>query len=416
MKRVVITKVGVITPNGNGLEEFSKSLSAGRSGLSEIDRFDSSTMSSRIVGQVRSMNKSQIIDRYPGLRDIHDEKVFLGLHAFLQVTDSGSLLHRDCAVNLGSSIESFHLQNLFVLSPHKFDLDVYVSGICNNSSPHSLTQVPLDFLGHFIKKQFGVSGPNYLNCSACTASTQAIGHSFHMIRDGRFRQIVTGGFDSMLTPLGLGGFSRLGALNTENELKEKSIRPFDLTRQGTVLGEGAAVLVLEELEYAKERNAEILAEIIGYASSSDSYRLTEPDPDGAGIVLSMRKAFADAGIGPDSTDYINAHGTGTPANDRVETAAIRKVFGKRAYDIPVSSIKSMIGHLIGASGAVEIAGVIAMLNHGFISPTINLEYEDPECDLDYVPNVSRKGWPDVVLKNSMGFGGQNASILLRRFG
>ncbi len=266
-----------------------------------------------------------------------------------------------------------------------------------------------------LKNEFSIDGPNYLDCSACAASTRAIGHAFHMVRDGRYNTIIAGGFDSMLNPLGLGGFSRLGALCMDNHLKEKAIRPFDIRRQGTILGEGAAFFMLEDLETARQNDETILAEIIGSASSFDAYKLSEPDVDGEGIALSMRKAITDAAISPDNVDYINAHGTGTIANDKIETRAIKKVFGERAYSIPVSSIKSMIGHLIGASGAVEIAGVLAMLRDNFIAPTINLERKDPQCDLDYVPLRSRKKRISIALKNSMGFGGQNATIILKRY-
>ncbi|PKK91864.1 MAG: beta-ketoacyl-[acyl-carrier-protein] synthase II [Candidatus Wallbacteria bacterium HGW-Wallbacteria-1] len=419
--RVVITSVGVVSPNGIGFNAFSHSLREGQSGLGEIDLFDAGNMTSRIVGQIRDDDiecsgiASEVYRVFPGLKSQSDRKLLLGAMAFLEaVRDLEDRYLRESAIVLGTSLESFCISKLFELSPGNFDIDTYAGNLMDGQE-RTLLQAPLDFLGREITRKFHLSGPNLVNCSACTASTQAIGHSFQMIRSGRCRRVIAGGTDSMLNPLGLGGFSVLGALSTRNDLGAKAICPFDLWREGTVLGEGAAIIVMESLETATERGAPILAEILGYASTFDAYKLSEPDPQGRGISMAMRRAIAMSGSDVNNVDYISAHGTGTLLNDKMETAAIKGLFGERAYEIPVSSIKSMIGHLIGASGAVEVAAILCMMRDDFIAPTVNLEHPDPECDLDYVANVMRPARLNMCLKNSMGFGGQNAALVLGRF-
>lgn len=413
MRRVVITRVGVIAPNGPTWDEFSDALEQGRSGLSGIDHFNPEAFTTRIGGQVKGFDKESLAHRFPVLSPVADTKVFYGVHAFLEMIKNAPLPDMTpCAVNLGTSLERFLIEKVFLLSPHKFDMNRYLDALARNPDEPYL-QVPLDFLGSFLKQTFGIGGPQYLHCSACTASTQAIGHSFHMIRDGRFDRIVTGGFDSMLNPLGLGGFTALGAVSDENDMGIKAIRPFDATRKGTILGEGAALFMLEELESALENDSKILGEITGYGASMDAYKVSEPSLDG--ITAAMDEALFDARLTPGDIDYISAHGTGTPLNDTVETQAVKRVFGKKAKRIPMSSVKSMTGHLIGASGAIETAGILAMFRGDFIAPTINLNHPDPECDLDYVPLTARHQQVSVVLKNSMGFGGQNACLVIQRF-
>ncbi|MCK5685081.1 beta-ketoacyl-[acyl-carrier-protein] synthase family protein, partial [bacterium] len=414
-KRVVITEVGVIAPNGADFNEFSMALQQGRSGLGEISYFNAEKFLCRIVGQAKGLNKETILNRFPEFKNIDDNKVILGMQAFCEAFNGKYDLIHDCAINLGTSLESFYIQKLFEYSPDKFNIDTYIRNVIDKRKQKPYLQNPLDFFGNFLLNKFKILGPNFLNCSACTASTQAIGHSFNMISDGRYKRIITGGLDSMLNPLGLGGFSVLGALNTENDLGTESIRPFDIRRKGTILGEGAAIFLLEELDSAIERNAHIYAEIIGYSSSFDAYKLSKPDVDALGVIAAMNGALKDARVSSQEIDYVNAHGTGTPLNDSTETLAIKKVFGEQAYKIPVSSLKSMIGHLIGASGAVEIAGILAMFRDNFIAPTINLKKPDPDCDLDYVPNSARHEKINIAMKNSMGFGGQNACLILKRF-
>lgn len=413
MRRVVITRVGVIAPNGHSWDAFSRALEQGKSGLSTIDHFNPQAFTARIGGQIKGFDQEALIRQFPKLTRVADTKVFYGVHAFLEMIKSGPLPDMSrCAVNLGTSLERFLIEKIFRLSPHRFDMARYLNALTKHPDEPYL-QVPLDFLGSFLKQTFGIGGPQYLHCSACTAGTQALGNSFHMIRDGRFDRIVTGGFDSMLNPLGLGGFTVLGAVSDENDLGPKAIRPFDLTRKGTILGEGAAFFLLEDLETARANGSEILGEITGYGSSLDAYKVSEPSL--SGITAAMKDALSDARLAPGDIDYISAHGTGTPLNDTVETQAVKHVFKEKAKHIPMSSVKSMTGHLIGASGAVETAGILAMIKGEFIAPTINLDTPDPECDLDYVPLIARRQRISVVLKNSMGFGGQNACLVIKRF-
>lgn len=413
MRRVVITRVGVIAPNGHSWDTFSRALEQGQSGLSEIDHFNPQAFTTRIGGQIKGFDQEALIRQFPKLTRVADTKVFYGVHAFLEMIKSGPLPDMSrCAVNLGTSLERFLIEKIFRLSPHRFDMARYLNALTKHPDEPYL-QVPLDFLGSFLKQTFGIGGPQYLHCSACTAGTQALGNSFHMIRDGRFDRIVTGGFDSMLNPLGLGGFTVLGAVSDENDLGPKAIRPFDLTRKGTILGEGAAFFLLEDLETARANGSEILGEITGYGSSLDAFKVSEPSL--SGITAAMEDALSDAQLAPGDIDYISAHGTGTPLNDTVETQAVKHVFKEKAKHIPMSSVKSMTGHLIGASGAVETAGILAMIKGEFIAPTINLDTPDPECDLDYVPLIARRQRISVVLKNSMGFGGQNACLVIKRF-
>ena len=413
MNRVVITHAGVVCPNGKTFDQFSQSLQQGRSGLARIDYFNPEDFPCQIAGQVPDPDFEGLRQRYPELRRVADNKVMLGVSAFEQILPWVDGEDIDGPLFLGTSLESYQIEKLFCLSPHKFDIDRYVGALAEHPEA-PLLKPPLDYLGQFLKARFGLRGAHYLNCSACVASAQAMGHAFHMIRDGRCRRVVVGGFDSMLNPLGMGGFARLGALCTDNSLGTKAIKPFDLRRQGTILGEGSAFLILQERGCAKRNREPILGEVLGYASTCDAYKPSAPEGSGSGIADAMRKALADARVSIDQVDYISAHGTGTRANDRVETMAIKKVFGPRAFHIPVSALKSMIGHLIGASGAVEIVGILAMFRDGFVAPTINLEQPDPDCDLDYVPNKARRQQINIAVKNAMGFGGQNAVLVIGR--
>ena len=275
-------------------------------------------------------------------------------------------------------------------------------------------QTPLDRTATILGNRYGLLAGRFTNCSACAAGTQVVGEAWQMLRRGEAEVALAGAADSMLNPLGLGGFSLLRVLSAENDCPQTACRPFDVTRQGTVLGEGAAFLVLETLEHAAARGATVYAEVIGYGSSMDAFAVSDPDPSGRGAVESMRKALRSAGLGPEDIDCVNAHGTGTPKNDVVETAAIKEVLGRRAYEIPVHSVKSMTGHMIAASGAVEAAAAALTLARGTVPPTINLRKPDPQCDLDYVPGAARPFAGDTVLSNSFGFGGQNATIILRK--
>ena len=276
-------------------------------------------------------------------------------------------------------------------------------------------QTPLDLTGEILGERYGFFGGRYINCSACAAGTQAVGEAWQLVSEGLADVAVAGATDSMLNPLGLGGFSLLRVLSDENDKPHKACRPFDVTRQGTVLGEGAAVLVLETLEKATARGARTYAEVRGYGSSLDGFRVSDPDPNGKGAVQSMRQALRAANMRGEDIDCVNAHATGTPKNDAVETAAIKEALGRRAYEIPVHAVKSMTGHLIAASGAVEAVTAALTLHEQTVPPTINLEKPDPECDLDYVVHGCRRFDGRTVLSNSFGFGGQNATLILGRY-
>jgi 3-oxoacyl-[acyl-carrier-protein] synthase II len=275
-------------------------------------------------------------------------------------------------------------------------------------------QTPLDRLGQVLGDHFGLFGGRWTNCSACAAGAMVVGEAFGRLRAGQAEAALVGAADSMLNPLGVGGFSLLRVLSTENDRPEAACRPFDATRQGTVLGEGAAMLVLETLERAGDRGAAPYAEVLGYGASMDAFRVSDPEPSGRGAVLAMKKALADARLAPEDIDLVSAHGTGTPKNDVVETAALKEALGPRARQVPVHAVKSMTGHLIAASGAVEAAAAALALARETVPPTINLRVPDPECDLDYVAEGARSVAAETVLSNSFGFGGQNASLVLGR--
>ncbi len=319
---------------------------------------------------------------------------------------------RRASIRVGVGLEAFFLEDITPVAGAE-DLGAALAWRVATSSQRASLQTPLDRLASLIAEHYHLRGGQYTNCSACAAGAQTIGEALHELRVGRTDVAIAGGADSMLNPLGLGGFSLLGALAPGNGDPARACRPFDATREGTVLAEGAAFLVLEAREHALDRGARVYAELAGYGSSLDAFRVSDPEPDGVGAVLSMRAALRDAGLAPDKVDCVNAHATGTPKNDAVETAAIKQVLGDRARNVPVHAVKSMTGHMIGASGAVEAAAAVLTLQQGVVPPTRNLETPDPQCDLDYVPHRARPFRGRTVLSNSFGFGGQNASLVFR---
>lgn len=413
MKRVVITGIGIISSVGKNKEEHLSSILKGYSGIDEISLFDVSTMPVKLGGEIRNINFEDLYSECPELRTISDRKVLFGYLAFQEAFSDARLidLAGKIGVNLGVSLEVLPVEKLTFLNSKIDPADFfrryskYANGL----------QIPLDTLNKLLIKRHKISGPAYVNCSACAASTQAIGHSFKKVQRGDNNILVCGGYDSMLNPFGLGGFSLLGALSARNELKAKASRPYDRKRDGAILGEGAGIIVLEELDSALSRNVRIYAEIVGYGSSLDAYSTTDPEPGGIGAKQAILGAISDAQISPNEIDYINGHGTSTPKNDLVETRAIKEVFGDQAYNIPISSTKSMLGHLIAASGAVEVISALTGFLYNRLHPTINYEYPDPACDLDYVPNEAREWEGNYILKNSFGFGGQNACLILKRY-
>ncbi|HOT75100.1 MAG TPA: beta-ketoacyl-ACP synthase II [Candidatus Wallbacteria bacterium] len=407
MRRVAITGIGAVTPIGANKIEFFEGLKSGRNGVAPISVFDASSFPVRFAGEVKRFGPADkpfidFIKCHPELSAIDDRKVVLGFKAALEAIEDSGLggAIYNAGLDLGVSLEAVPLQ--------------LIASIVAEKSAGVKIQVPLDCLNKLLIERFGFSGPSFTNCSACAASTQSIGHAFKLIRSGRADMMIAGGHDSMINPLGVGGFALLGALSARNDSPETASRPFDATRDGVVLGEGAAVMVLEEFEGAVKRGARIYAEISGYGSSFDAYKATDPHPEGEGAALAMRRAIADAGVEPGEIGYINAHGTSTPKNDEAETVAIKKVFGPRAYDMAVSSVKSMTGHLIGAAGAVETVSTVFALCEGVIPPTINYREKDRNCDLNYTPNAAAEFGGRFALKNSFGFGGQNACLVLKK--
>ena len=424
-RRVVITGMGLVTPLGVRVEELWKNLLAGGSGVGPTTVFDASRFSTKISAEVRNW-------------DIADEGEdaalwqFCGRHtrfaagAALQAMRDAGLekgLPADptrLGVYLGSGegqqdFDSFTSMMMAAISGDTLDVAKFTKLGLETLHPLSeVEQEPNMPAGH-LAGMFDAQGPN-LNClTACAASSQAIGEAAELVRRGDADVMLSGGTHSMIHPFGVTGFNLLTALSTRNDEPTRASRPFDNERDGFVLGEGAAMVVLEELEHAKRRGAKIHGELLGYGSTADAYRITDTHPEGRGAAACITMALQDAGLGTHDIHYINAHGTSTDVNDKVETLAIKKVFGEQAYKIPVSSTKSMMGHLIAAAGATELIVCLLAIRDGMLPPTINYENPDPNCDLDYVPNKARAGKCDRALSNSFGFGGQNISLIVGRY-
>jgi 3-oxoacyl-[acyl-carrier-protein] synthase II len=410
--RVVITGIGVCSPVGGDAATFWQNLLAGRSGVGPVTLFDASTMPVRIGGEAKGLDNARLADDFPAATHESDRKIPLGSTAASQAIRDAALSTealRAALLMVGVSLESFPLAQVGMAA----DADDLLQSLAANHNVR--LQTPLDRLARILGDHYGFGGGQITNCSACAAGAQVIGDAFRRLRAGHAEVAVTGAADSVLNPLGLGGFSLLRILSTENERPHQACRPFDATRQGTVLGEGAAFLVLETLPHALRRGTRVYAEVLGYGSSLDAYRATDPEPDGQGAVRSMRRALADAGLHADAVDAVNAHGTGTPKNDVAETRALKAVLGMRAHAIPVTANKSMTGHLIAASGALEAAASAMTLHTGWLPPTINLDHPDPQCDLDFVAGGRRAFGGNVVLSNSFGFGGQNATLVFGKY-
>lgn len=409
-RRVVITGMGVISPVGNTLEEFWKALLEGRSGVGPITRFDTSEYETKIAAEVKDFHPENYMDRKEARR--MDRFCQYGVAASNLALQDAGLLDGDVdkervGVIIASGIggmETFsaEIKKLFDHGPRRV-------------SPFFIPMLIADIVPGHVSIMHGFKGPNYATVSACASSAHAIGEGFQMVRDGRADVMVVGGTEAAILPMGVAGFNAMKALSTRNDEPERASRPFDADRDGFVMGEGAGVLILEELEHAKRRGARIYAEMAGAGYTADAYHITAPAPGGEGAAKAIEIALKDGGIDPSEVDYINAHGTSTPYNDREETAAIKKVFGERAYEIPISSTKSMIGHLLGAGGAVELIATVLTIRDGMIHPTINYETPDPECDLNYVPNEAIRREVRVALSNSFGFGGHNVCLAVRRF-
>jgi 3-oxoacyl-[acyl-carrier-protein] synthase II len=409
-RRVVITGIGLVSPLGVGTEKNWQALLRGQSGIGPITRFDASRFATKFAGEVRDFDPLAFIDRKEARK--MDRFIQLALAAaHLAVEDAaiplGDLQSDRTGTYVGSGIGGLGS----IEETHKVLLEKGPERV----SPFFLIQTIVNEASGQISIRYGAKGPNSATATACSTGTHAIGDSSRLIIRGDADIILAGGAEAPVTTLSVSGFNAMKALSERNDAPEKASRPFDAERDGFVMGEGAGVVILEELGRALRRNARIYAEVVGYGMTSDAYHAAAPSPDGDGAVRVMRRAIEDAGIQPEDIRYINAHGTSTPSNDKTETMAIKAVFGPHAAKVGVNSTKSMTGHLLGAAGGVE-AGITALcLYHQIMTPTINYEFPDPECDLDYVPNKARRAEIVYALSNSFGFGGTNGSLLLKKF-
>ncbi len=409
-RRVVVTGLGLVTPLGIGIEKNWEALVAGRSGIRSITRFPNvEFFATRIAGQVPDFRAEDFIET----KEIKKMDLFIQYSvaaAQMAAQDGDFKIAPEEADRVGVIIGV----GLCGIETIEYYNKAYLEGGPRKISPFFIPKVISNLAPGHIAIRHGAKGVNWTPTSACASGNHAIGEAYHLIRRGLQDAVIAGGAESAITPLGVGGFSAMKALSTRNDEPEKASRPFEKDRDGFVIAEGSGVIILEEREKAVRRGAKIYAEVIGYGANGDAYHITAPAPEGEGAARCMALALKDAGIPPEEIDYINAHGTSTEYNDINETLAIKKIFGERAYKVPISSTKSMTGHLLGAAGAVEGVFSVLALCHGVIPPTINYETPDPQCDLDYVPNEARKVDIKVVLSNSFGFGGTNACVVFRR--
>lgn len=410
MRRVVVTGIGAITPLGLTVDEYWQGLVEGRSGIDYITLCDVTGFTCTIAGEVKSFDPRNYLD-HKEARRMGRFTQFVVASSKMAVEASGLNLNREAqdrmGVLIGNGIGGFPEAEAGCRT-------LIAKGGMRMTPPFMPIILPNMAAGQ-ISLAFGLKGFSSTITTACAAATQAIGEAVEVIRHNKADVMVTGGTEAGITPTGIAGFCVMKALTTSNDEPTKASRPFDAKRNGFVPSEGAGVLILESLDHALRRDAPICAEVAGVGISSDAYHVTAPDSDGSGAVRAMRWALEDANLTPEEVDYINAHGTSTPLNDAIETLAIKRLFGEHAYRLPISSTKSMIGHLLGGSGAVEAIACIKTINEGVIHPTMNYEYPDPDCDLDYVPNVARRKEVNVVLSNSFGFGGQNACLVFKKF-
>jgi len=421
---VVITGTGVICPLGKTVEALWSALQEGRSGVGPITLFDASKFPTRIAAEVKDFHPGQYVDDASPFRYSGRNTQFAVGASVQAVADSG-LMDSDpdpsrVGVYLGSGEGQHDFLNFVNLIRDAWTGDEVLTGQFTGRGVNllhpllELEQEPNMTAAH-LARLFNAQGPNANCLTACAASSQAIGEAVEIIRRGDADAVISGGAHSMIHPFGVTGFNLLTALSVRNDDPTRASRPFDRQRDGFILGEGAAIIVLEELEHARRRSAPIYGEIAGYGSTGDAFRITDTHPEGRGAVACMKLALADAGLEPEQIDYVNAHGTSTIVNDKIETMAIKEVFGRYAQQVPVSSVKSMLGHLIAAAGGLEVIICTKTIADGVIPPTTNYEEPDPECDLDYVPNEARQATVNTTLSNSFGFGGQNISLVVRRF-
>lgn len=409
-RRVVVTGIGLLCGVGHTSDEVWQSLLAGKSGIAKITAFDASQFACQIAAEVKGFDPLKFIDK----KEI--KKMGRFIHFAIAAADeamSSSGLKIDAemservGVHIGSGIGGFDV----IEREHS----ALLSGGPRKISPFFIPAAIVNLAAGHVSIRYGAKGPNEATCTACTSSSHAIGDAFKIISRGDADAMIAGGTEAAITPMGVGGFAAMRALSTRNDEPERSSRPWDTDRDGFVIGEGAGILILEELEFAKKRGANILAEIIGYGMSGDANHITQPSEDGDGGCRVMRNAIRDAGIAIEEVGYVNAHGTSTPIGDKLETIAIKRALGEHAKKVAVSSTKSMTGHLLGGAGGLEAGVTVLALRDQCLPPTINMENQDPECDLDYVPNQARKVDLKVALSNSFGFGGTNGCLVFRRW-
>ena len=409
-RRVVITGAGLVTPVGIGLEENWKNITSGKSGIGEITHFDTSEFPVKIAGEVKNFNPEDFVDKKDCRK--FDRFIILSLAAAeLAVQNSGLDVNRIDSERAGTIIGSGIGGFKTIEDTH----ETFRTKGPKRISPFFIPSTIINMASGMTSIKYGLKGPNSSVVTACATGAHAIGDAYQIIRRSDADIMFAGGSESAITPLAVGGFSNMKALSRRNDEPEKASRPFDRDRDGFVMGEGAGILIIEELESALSRGADIIAEIVGYGLTSDAYHITAPDESGDGARRCMEMAIRDASIRPEDIEYINAHGTSTPYNDTIESRAIKSAFGEHAYNLAVSSTKSMTGHLLGAAGSVEAIYSAFAIKKGVLPPTINLEASDDECDLDYVPNKARKQIISYALSNSLGFGGTNASLVFKKY-
>jgi 3-oxoacyl-[acyl-carrier-protein] synthase II len=409
-RRVVVTGIGLVSSLGIGTEANWRSLLAGESGVATITKFDPTEFSTRIAGEVKGFDPLAYIEK----KDVKKMDIFIQYAiaaSQFAVDDAALTFPPEEAPRVGVFIAS-GIGGFTTIEREHLAL---IKGGPRKISPFFIPSAIINLAAGQVSIRFGAKGPNLATCTACSASAHALGDAFELIKRGAADVMIAGGSEAAITPMGVGGFAALRALSTRNDDPERASRPFDHDRDGFIVGEGSGMLILEEYERAKARNARIYAEVVGYGMSADAYHITAPSEDGDGPYRVMGSAMESAGVQPSQVDYINAHGTSTPHGDRVETVAIKRCFGEYAKRVAVSSTKSMTGHLLGAAGGLE-AGITALaVYHQLAPPTINLDHPDEECDLDYIPLVKRKMKIEYALSNSFGFGGTNAALMFRRF-
>ncbi len=409
-RRVVISGLGVISAAGQNKTDFWNNLIEGRSGVSEIDRFDTSDFPTKIAAQVKEFK----VEDYVARKDARRMDLFVQYAcaaARIAVEDARLTITDADKPRIGTWIGSGVGGIATIESQHSTYLSRGVAGI----SPFFVPMMISNMAAGQVAISFGLNGPCGCTVTACASGTNSIGEAFMLIRHGKADVMICGGAEASITPLSIGGFCAMKAMSTANNEPARACRPFDINRDGFVMGEGAGILILEDMAHALERGACIYAELIGYGISGDGCHMVQPDIDGRGASLAFRNAISDAGIQAQEVDYINAHGTGTGLNDQVETRVIKEVFGEHSRNLAISSIKPVTGHMLGAAGAVELIAAVQALQNNIIPPTINLENADPQCDLDYVPGKARNKELQVVLSDSLGFGGHNAALIIRRW-